>query len=399
MAPPSGAFRRGTIAVPLLRWFRAHRRDLPWRRDRDPYRIWVAEVLLQQTRVEQARPYFDRFLSAFPTVRALASASEEEVLRVWAGAGYYARARNLRNAARTIVEDRGGQWPTNAAEWAELPGVGPYISAAVASLADGEPVVALDANGLRVAARLTAEAGPTGSPGVRRRLHRFLEQELPPRRPGAFNEALMELGETVCRPRRPNCPECPLAFRCQAFRNLPDPGELPFRRAKSVRPHQVASVVALRCGDRWLVQRRASEGLLGGLWEFPGGKWAPGEGAESAARRELLEETGLVAPPLTPTGVISQSYSHFTVDLHLFEGEVKGPAPGLREPGRQRWVTWSEFDRLPVPKATERAAERLRSRPDTVSRGSGSRPGRTPASRRKAARSRPARAPLRPTHA
>lgn len=369
------------IAPDLLRWFRSHRRDLPWRRDRDPYRVWLAEVLLQQTRVAQALPYFDRFVTRFPTVQHLAGASEQQVLKVWAGAGYYGRARHLREAALEIVGSRGGRFPTSASGWAELPGVGPYIAAAVASLAFGEPVVAMDANVRRIATRLTGERGDVRAPAVRQRLEGFLALQLPRRNPGDFNEGLMELGETVCLPRRPACGRCPLHRGCRARLDLPDPGALPRRFARKPRRHVRASVVALRCGDRWLVQQRAATGLLGGLWEFPGGKWNRGERALTAARRELTEETGLAPPRLDAVSVVNHSYSHFSVELHLFRGDYPPPRPKLREPRRQRWVTWREFDRLPLPQATVRAAERLREGRGRAYPDSGSRPGRTGSSR------------------
>ncbi|HEY6238833.1 MAG TPA: A/G-specific adenine glycosylase, partial [Thermoplasmata archaeon] len=194
----------------LLRWFDRHRRPLPWRRDRDPYRIWVAEVLLQQTRVAQAQPYFDRFIARFPTVGSLARAPLTDVLKVWEGAGYYARARHLHAAARWVVRDGGGRLPQEVAALEELPGVGPYIARAIASLAFDVDVVALEANGLRVAARWTLERGDLRRSAVRRRLEAALSDRRSRRRPGAFNEALMELGETVCLPVAPRCGACPV---------------------------------------------------------------------------------------------------------------------------------------------------------------------------------------------
>ena len=271
----------------LLTWFRAHRRPLPWRTDRDPYRRWVAEVLLQQTRVAQAAPYFDRFVREFPSLESLARASEGAVLKAWQGAGYYARARHLRLAAREVVRARGGRFPTTVVEWEELPGVGPYIARALASLVDGVPVIALEANGLRVAARWTGETGDVTKPAVRTRLARVLEELLPKDAPGEFNEALMELGETVCRPVVPSCPDCPVRFGCRALADLPDPGAIPRSRRAKPRPHVRAAVAVIECGGRWLVQRRPPGGLLGGLWEFPGGKVERGERPADAAAREL----------------------------------------------------------------------------------------------------------------
>lgn len=358
----------------LLDWFRGHRRPLPWRAGADPYRIWVAEVILQQTRVAQAVPVFERFVARFPDVRTLAAADLYEVLKVWEGAGYYARARNLHAAAREVVHQRGGRLPDDVEDWEGLPGVGPYIARAVAALAFGRAVIALEANGIRVAARWTLERGDSTSAPVRRRLERRLSEHLPRGSAGPFNEAIMELGETICLPISPRCDECPVSGHCRAYAELTDPSELPRRRPGRPRPHHHAAVVALGWRGRWLVQPRPLRGLLGGLWEFPGGKIEAGETPAEAARRELKEETGLDAPALAPRGVVHHEYSHFTVDLHLFEGNL-GPSARPRTPPSAEWLTPEEFDRRPRPRATVRALGRLRG-PGAPSPGSGSRPGR-----------------------
>jgi len=365
--PVSQEFARLPLSVgtTLVRWFRTHRRPLPWRRDRDPYHVWVAEALLQQTRVAQAIPYYERFLDRFPTVDALARAPLDHVLKAWEGAGYYARARHLHAAAQRLVSDRNGTLPDSVAQLETLPGVGPYLARAIASLAFGVPVVALEANGLRVAARWTRETGDVRRAAVRSRLERTLTALLPPGAAAEFNEAVMELGETVCRPTRPECARCPVRRRCRAYRETDDPSLLPRRRVRAPRPHVRAALVVLRDGPRWFVQRRAPKDLLGGLWEFPGGKIEPGERPEAAARRELREETGITAGPLEFRGTVRHGYSHFTVEFHVYEGRPQRP-PGTLRRGRQRWVTPSEFRRLPIPKATEKVVRLLDSaRPRT----------------------------------
>lgn len=380
------------LATELLRWYARERRPWPWRRDRDPYRVWVAEVLLQQTRIAQASPYFERFVNAFPTVGALARAPIGRVLKVWEGAGYYARAHHLHAAARRLVREHGGRLPSRTTELETLPGIGPYIARAIASIAFGRPEVALEANGLRVAARWTREEGSVRAGPVRARLEAALLSLLPRARPGDFNEAVMELGETVCRPVRPDCSVCPVAFACRAYRELADPGSVPARTGRVRAPHVRAAVVVLSDHGRWLVQRRPPSGLLPGLWEFPGGKVAPGESPRAAARRELAEETGLTVRRLVPIGTIRHAYSHFTVELHAFAG-APGKSAGVRaRPGR-RWVTRSEFARLPVPKATEKVVALLERRREGVFPGSESRRGRTLASPPEGARPRSRRAP------
>lgn len=313
----------------------------------------MAEVLLQQTRVQQASPYFERFVHRFPNVRSLARAREETVLKIWQGAGYYARARHLHAAARLLRDEHGGRLPSSVEELEKLPGFGKYISRAVASLAFDAPVVALEANGRRVAARWWADRADVRTPATQRRLSRRLERLLPVGRSAAFNEALMELGETICLPARPRCSVCPVRAYCRAFATLPDPGSIPRRRGRVRRPHVRAAVVVVEAGGRYLVQRRPSSGLLGGLYEFPGGKIEAGETPIRAARRELREETGLRIGPLSPAGVVHHAYSHFTVELHIFRGRLTGPLPRLPS-RRQRWAGLGELRHLPLPKATEK---------------------------------------------
>jgi A/G-specific adenine glycosylase len=315
-------------------------------------------VLLQQTRVEQAAPYYERFIREFPSIRSLARATIGDVLKVWEGAGYYARAHHLHRAARELVARHGGVLPVDVAELEELPGIGPYVARAIASMAHGTPVVALEANGLRVAARWTREEGDLRTAVVRVRLANVLTAALPPGAAAEFNEAVMELGETVCRPVVPRCEVCPVRNFCRAYRETDDPGLLPRRPPSKRRPHVRAAVVVLREKGRWFVQRRAPSGLLAGLWEFPGGKVEANERPEDAAVRELFEETGLRGRGLRYRGVVRHGYSHFTVELHVFEG-VPDPDRGGARPAGQRWVTTSELRRLPIPKATEKVVRLL----------------------------------------
>jgi A/G-specific adenine glycosylase len=389
---------RRTRARALLAWFASHRRPLPWRLDRDPYRLWVAEVMLQQSRVAAVTERYQAFLARFPDVERLAASRLEDVLKAWEGAGYYARARHLHATAQILVREHRGRFPTTVEGLRALPGVGEYIAAAVASLAFDVRVVALEANGLRVAARWTLEGGDVRSALVRERLRAALATELPAQRAGAFNEAVMELGETVCLPRNPVCTACPVAPTCRARQELPDPSVLPRRVARSPPPLVVAAALALRSGDRWLVRRRPDSGLLGGLWELPGGRLEQGEAPEDAARRELREETGLSAGPLASVGVVDHAYSHFRLQLHVFHGPVEGPTTASGDAPLE-WVTWAEFARRPRPKATIRAVALLERATGAASPGSGPRPGRTPPSTRGAGGAAPRPAPRPPGRA
>ena len=351
----------------LLRWFQKNKRALPWRERRSPYRTWVAEVLLQQTRVAQAVPYFLRFVRRFPTVAALASSTLAEVLKVWEGAGYYARARRLHSAAREIVRKHRGRIPRRPEELLELPGFGQYLSNAVASLAYDFPVPALDANALRVAARWFVVRGDVRTASVHRQVARRIASFLPSTGAGELNEAIMELGETICVPKKPLCSLCPVSVTCGAFITLPDPGVLPKRRPPRERPHVVAAVAAIESGGRWFVQRRPLSGLLGGLWEFPGGKIQTGETPEEAARREVREETGLVLGKLEKVGVLEHDYTHFSVELHVFRGET--PSTRVSRGSHRRWVTLQAFSRMPRPAATIRMARWLAASPGRASPG------------------------------
>ncbi len=326
-------------------------------------------MILQQTRVAQAAPYFVRFLERFPTVRDLARAREEEVLKVWEGAGYYARARRLHEAARRLVDRWNARLPERVEDLEELPGVGPYIARAVASIAYGVPVLALDANGRRVAARLLADGTDPWTSAGHARLAEFLDGERPARSSGEFNEAVMELGETVCLPRRPRCGVCPLSDVCRG-RWLDDPGSIPARRPRT-RPHVVAAILAVAHHGRWLLQRRPPNGLLGGLWELPGGKVRSHETPRAAAARESREELGWVPRHLRKIGTVHHGYSHFTVDLHLFAAfPTKRPSSGRWHGTPRRWVTLPELEKLPIPRATRKMVPLLAAQQGRASRGS-----------------------------
>ncbi|MGE0640698.1 MAG: A/G-specific adenine glycosylase [Thermoanaerobaculia bacterium] len=270
----------------LLAWYERNRRDLPWRRRRDPYAVWISEIMLQQTRVEAARGYFERFLERFPSVERLAAATTDEVLAAWSGLGYYRRARQLHAAAQEVVAR--GAFPERAAELEELAGIGPYTAAAIASIAFGEAVPVLDGNVARVLARVVAEERRVGEAAVRRRLLAAAAGLLVPGRPGDSNQAMMELGATVCLPLRPRCPDCPLATVCAAF-GAGRPEHYPVRAARRP-PTAVRQLAALVVdGERLLLVRRGEdEGQLAGLWELPLVEAA----SAAAGRRGLAERYG-----------------------------------------------------------------------------------------------------------
>ena len=251
----------------LLAWYRKHKRDLPWRRTREPFRIWISEIMLQQTRVAAVIPYYERFLARFPDVAALASAPEQELLAAWAGLGYYSRARNLQRAARQIVEL--GDFPRDYSALQKLAGVGEYTAAAIASIAFGARHAVVDGNVIRVLSRFTAEQGNVDSAVVRKRLRDFAGRILDPEQPGEFNQALMELGATVCLPKQPQCGQCPLARQCQA-RRAGVQAQLPIKNGR-VKPTAIEKqlVVIEKSGRVLLWQRPVDSPRLAGFWELP----------------------------------------------------------------------------------------------------------------------------------
>lgn len=347
-----------SIAERLLEWFGRRARDLPWRRNRTPYRVLVAEFMLQQTRSETVVPYYERFLERFPTLEDLARAELEEVLQVWEGLGYYARARNLHALARRVLVEFGGRIPETYRELRALPGVGPYTAAAVAAIAFGQPEVALDGNVRRVLARLLALPGDSRSPEFRRALEEAARRWMPPDRPGPFNEALMELGATVCLPRRPRCGECPLGEDCQAYR-MGRAEEFPTPIRRPPVPHYEVTAAVIRDADgRVLLARRKEEGFLGGLWEFPGGKREEGETLQECLARELREELGIEVEVGAHLLTLRHAYTHFRITLHVFEGRILSGTPHCLDCADVRWADVRELDQFPMP-ATDRKIARF----------------------------------------
>lgn len=329
----------------LLAWWDEERADLPWRRRDDPYAIWVAEVMLQQTQVATVIPYYQRWMERFSTVEALAAASLDDVLKMWEGLGYYGRARRLHAAARTVVEEHDGRLPESAEALQQLPGIGPYTAGAIASIAFDRPAPVLDGNVIRVLSRLLDLEEDVTARESKKRLWQVADGLVPAERPGDFNQALMELGQRICLPAEPRCHRCPLAVHCLARRRGTQL-ERPVRPPRKRTPHHdVAAGVIWRDDGRFLITRRPLDGLLGGLWEFPGGKREPGdESLAHTLKREIREELGLeiaVGPPLAR---IKHAYTHFRITLHaLHARHVSGRPQHLGVAGHA-WVTLDDLD-------------------------------------------------------
>lgn len=335
---------------------------MPWRKTDDPYRIWVSEVMLQQTRVDQAEPYYHRFLDAFPTVEALAEAELDEVLRCWEGLGYYSRARYLHKAAKTVAEKFGGCVPDSYEAIRSLPGVGPYTASAVLSIAFGKPHAVLDGNVIRVLTRVFAIDDVVSSTRTRRTLQVLADELLEPSDPGTFNQALMELGATRCRPSLPRCPSCPLQAVCAAC-EAGDQAAYPVKKKKAPIPHHDVAVGLIEDAEgRLLIQKRPREAMLGGLWEFPGGKREDGEAVEAACRRELREELGIEVEVGGCIYQLDHAYSHFKITLHAFECQLLAGTPTSALP--LEWAAIDELGEYAFPRANRRLIEHLQERQD-----------------------------------
>ena len=347
----------------LLDWYDAHKRAMPWRETDDPYRIWVSEIMLQQTRVDTVRDYYPRFQEAFPTVEALADAERDEVLKHWEGLGFYARARHLHEAARTVVAEHDGTVPDTMDDIRALKGIGPYTAAAVLSIAHDAPHAVLDGNVTRVLSRVFAVDEDATTTAAQRALRGLANDLLDADRPGDFNQAMMELGALVCTPSTPLCDRCPLQDVCRAHAAGTEDDYPITPESEPVPHHDIAvGLVFDDAGDELLIQRRPDEGLLGGLWEFPGGKQEEAESLETACRRELKEELGIDVSIDDHFYTLSHAYSHFKITLHAFRCRVADGTPEAREGQPFQWVDVDALDDYAFPRANRRLIEELERR-------------------------------------
>ena len=343
----------GRIGRRLLRWYDRNRRDLPWRRTQDPYAIWVAEVMLQQTQVATVTGYYASFLERWPTVVALASARLDDVLKLWEGLGYYARARNLHRGAQVVVREFGGRLPGELATLRTIPGIGRYTAAQLASVAFGANEPTIDANIRRVLCRLFAVRADPREPEVDAMLWQHAAAILPNGHAGDFNQAMMDLGSSICVAARPRCLLCPLTEECHAYQGgLQD--EIPVRVARKAVPHYQLAAGVVWKGGRVLIAQRRPDGLLGGLWEFPGGRIEDGEAAVAACARQVRAETGVrlrVGPFLT---LVEHAYTHFRVTIQVFTCEYAGGAPKTLGAARVRWSWPGELHKFAWPAAQKK---------------------------------------------
>jgi A/G-specific adenine glycosylase len=347
----------------IIAWFQKNQRDLPWRGRRTPYSTWVSEIMLQQTQVQQVAPYYLRFINRFPNIRLLAPVME--VLKVWEGMGYYSRARNLHKTAQIIVSQFGGKIPTDFQELLKLPGIGRSTAGAILSLVYDQPLPILDGNIRRVLIRYFGISQNPGKTATINKLWSLSQNSIPLKNAGLFNEALMELGALICTPKNPDCAYCPLKKGCLGFLSGRQTS-LPLKEPKKPIPHFDVTAAVIRKNKKILITQRPENGLLGGLWEFPGGKKEPGESLEQCLEREIQEELSIKIKVGECFIQIRHAYSHFRITLHCFFCQkLKGRITpiGVKD---FRWIYHEELDRFPFPRADQKVIEYLKNQvPDS----------------------------------
>lgn len=347
----------------LLDWFARSARFLPWRQNKDPYPVWLSEIMLQQTQVQTVIPYYQKFLETWPTLAKLAAASEEQVLKQWEGLGYYSRARNLLSAARLVINLHQGQFPSTEKDLLSLPGIGEYTAGAILSIAFGKKMAAVDGNVVRVFSRLTAIPWQPADPDQRREVRRFVENLLPDACPGDWNEAMMDLGATICRPRQPQCPMCPLNEICQA-RQLGIADQLPMKPAKKPVPVKKLVVLVFSNQGRFHVHQRQGKGLLAGLFEFDWFDWgeaaAKGDPDPSSIQAELGKRFPKAA--IRPLGPYTHAFTHLQWQMDAFLITLASQAPfdgQLDVQSHDFWATPEQLQSLPFPKALDGYRQKL----------------------------------------
>lgn len=356
--------KASSIANQLIAWYRSSHRDLPWRNTNDPYAIWVSEIMLQQTQVVTVLPYYYRWMQQFPTIQSLAEAPLDVVLKAWEGLGYYARGRNLHKAAKQIMDVHHGAFPTEFEAIHNLPGVGKSTAGAISTFGLGKPQPILDGNVKRVLSRLYAITEMVNDKAVTDLLWAKSAALLPKKPVDAydFNQAVMELGATLCTPKQPQCERCPWLGDCKA-RAQGLENELPVKQDSKPTPHHTIGVGVIYKNDKILIALRPEEGLLGGLWEFPGGKCKPDETLQDCVKREIKEETGLKVSVGPKIATVKHAYTHFKITLHAFVCDYVSGKASPKASQELRWVALEDLSDYAFPKANKKVLEALRAHP------------------------------------
>ena len=338
----------------LLDWYRTHQRPLPWRESPNPYHTWLCEIIMQQTRIDQGIAYWQRFISTWPDVVALAKSPLEEVLKAWQGLGYYSRARNLHKAAQILAFDRQGHFPETAEEWQKIPGVGPYTAAAIASICFQEPVPAVDGNVLRVISRFRDVREPIDRPSGRKSIEAFSRQWIHPTAPGIHNQAVMEIGATVCKPTSPRCSECPLSDQCLNVQ--PESGGtplVPIKQGKTkVKQVNLHFHVVTNGTHVWMRQRPAT-GIWGGLWEFPS------EEVNALTSSPVLPHAAQAMQAPDTVFMWEEPFEHILSHRKMRCQFIVWHTTAAFAPSEGQWLTWKSAESKPRPRAIDRFWRRL----------------------------------------
>jgi len=349
----------------LLRWYDTHQRDLPWRQSKDPYRILVSEIMLQQTQVQTVIPYYQRWLKPFPSFAALAKAPLNPVLKQWEGLGYYSRARNLHKLAQTVMAQYRGQLPATFDELKALPGIGRYTAGAVLSIAFGQDYSVVDGNVMRVLARYFGIREDITLAATQKHVWGLAERLVPHGKAGDYNQALMELGATICTSRSPLCPKCPVRQSCKALQKGLQ-NDLPVKKKKQPVPHFHIGAGVIWHQGKILISQRPLKGLLGGLWEFPGGKQERGESLRETVRREIEEELGIRVNVGRKLAEVDHAYSHFKITLHAHDCAYESGKVQSLGVMNWRWVKPQELRKFAFPAANQPVIRKLLDRAQSV---------------------------------
>ena len=337
-----------SISKDILSWYDNNKAEMPWRDEADPYKVWLSEIMLQQTQVTTVTDYYNRWITRFPTISDVANASIDEILKYWEGLGYYSRARNFYASCKEINK-KGGSVPKGMEEFQNLKGVGPYIAAAVQSISFNEPVSVVDGNVNRVASRFNAYKTPADK--NKKAIKIFMDSILDIDRPGDFNQAVMDLGRYICKPRNPLCLECPIHSSCIA--NQKSEQELyPIKVKSKPIPHYHVAVGIISNGSRLLITKRKEDGLLGGLWEFPGGKMKTNESPKQAIKREIKEELSIRIKTKDIIAQVEHKYSHFSVSINAIHCMYDGGDVELNGPTEYKWINPTNLSEYAFPKAS-----------------------------------------------
>lgn len=331
----------------LINWFNKSKRDLPWRKNRTPYRVWISELMLQQTRVNQVIPYYNKWMKNFPSLTKLSSASEQDILKLWEGLGYYSRARNIHKSSQIIKDKYQNKFPKNPSEIELLPGIGSYTKAAICSLAYNLDYAVLDGNVIRVLSRFFLYDKDILKNSSKKHLQEIIDSSLPEGKAGEFNEAMMELGSQICTPKSPKCNICPIENKCLA-KKTNQQSQYPIKNIKKNIPHIiVGAAVIIDSKNRILVSQRSNKKMLGGLWEFPGGKKELNETIEQCIIREIKEEVGLKIEIKNFLTCINHSYSHFSMEMHTYYAKIINGFPKGLEGQKIKWLKKNRLRELP----------------------------------------------------